>query len=127
MIDLKNPIAPVESLAPAARTTSVSGAIADLRGYNAVLVVIHAGNWTDGSHAFEIRDGDDITTFTAVDDAYLIGTEPTVTSDANDDLIYHIGYIGVRRYLRVVCTITGAPITGLVAGVVILRGVPSIA
>ncbi|MGD2159185.1 MAG: hypothetical protein PVG32_20075 [Anaerolineales bacterium] len=124
MNDIYNNVSLAESLAPAARTSSENGAGVSMQGYNGALVIIHAGNWTDGTHAFEVQESDDDVTYTAVADADLQGSEPTVSDDNTDDQIYKIGYVGDEDYIRVVQTVTGTPATGLVSGVAILRGFP---
>ncbi|MBU1701451.1 MAG: hypothetical protein KJ970_13215 [Candidatus Eisenbacteria bacterium] len=125
--DLYSNLSPAESLAPALLAASANGTGVDIRGFDSALVVFHIGNWTDGTHTFSIEESDDDSTYTAVNSAYLQGTAPTVTSDANDDQIYKVGYVGDKRYIRAVQTITGSPSTGLVSGVTVLRGHPATA
>jgi hypothetical protein len=122
--DLFNITEAEQSLRPAARTASANGAGVDLKGFHSALVIIDVGLRTDGSHTFELQESDDNTTFTAVADADLQGTEPAVTSAATDEVIYELGYLGGKRYLRVIVTVSGAT-TGAVYGASIVRGHPS--
>lgn len=119
--DLYPHLAPLPSLAPAARTASANGTGVDLANYDAAVALIHAGTWTDGTHTFELQDSDDNASFTAVADAYLSGTEPVVSSAPTASQVYRVGYHGIRRYLRVVVTAAGTT-TGAVYGASIVRG-----
>lgn len=126
--DLKNNISPAASLLPAARTAAADGAAVDLANYAAAVVVIDTGtiSGTTPSFVFEVQESDTTTggDFTAVADADLDGSEPTVTA-ANDETVHRIGYRGRKRYLRVILKTVGGtatptlPCTGLV-----LRGSP---
>jgi hypothetical protein len=120
--DLVSHIDPAVTLAPAAKTASANGTGVDLAGYDSVMVEINAGAWTDGSHVFEVQESDSSGSgYTAVADDYLSGTEPTVSSGGTASQIYKIGYKGIKRYLRVITTVTGTT-TGAVYGASVLRG-----
>ncbi|KND29919.1 hypothetical protein [Streptomyces stelliscabiei] len=113
------------SLAPtAARTASANGTAVDRAEdssmYQDCLIVIQAGVVTDGTHTFEVQDSDDNSSWAAVADTYLQGSEPAVTS-STDDTVYEIGYKGLKRYVRVITTVSGSPATGgLYAALVVL-------
>lgn len=113
----------VQSLAPAARAASANGAAADLHGYIGALVLITAGAWTDGEHSFALQDSDDGQAFTAVAAKDLQGTLPTIDSEATGGRVYAAGYVGSKRYLRVVATVEDAEV-GAVYGAVIVRSHP---
>lgn len=124
--DLVSNIEAAHSLAPAERTADANGAGVDLAGSDAAVVVIHHGAWTDGTHTFQVEHADDDgsgapDTWSAVDDADLDGTEPTVDSAADDDTVTEIGYQGIRRHLRVTVSVTGAT-NGALYGATIVRG-----
>lgn len=123
MRDLKNNLGPVQSLAPAARTASANGTGADLLGFNSAMVMVDVGAWTDGSHSFAVEESDDDSTYTAVADADLIGTEPVVDAADEDNQIYKVSYIGTKRYIRAAVTVATAT-TGAVYGASIVRGHP---
>ncbi len=108
------------TLAPAARTASANGTGVDLAGYESATVVVVTGTITDGTHTIEVQDSDDDSTYTAVDDGLLIGTEPAI-GVADDNKVYEIGYRGAKRYLRAATTVSGAT-TGGVYGATIRRG-----
>lgn len=121
--DLYPHLAPVATLAPAARTASANGTGVDLANYEGALALIHAGTWTDGSHTFEVQDSSDNVTFAAVADEFLSGTEPVVSSAGTASTVYKVGYHGIKRYLRVIVTVAGTT-TGAVYGAHIARGFP---
>lgn len=110
----------VQSIAPAAyATATTNGASADLKGYRSAEVIVNSGVDTDGTHTITIQESDDNSTWSAVAAADLRGGanafEPAASSQ---DLR---GYVGNKRYLRVVLTQTTTT-TGIVSGAVILRG-----
>jgi hypothetical protein len=118
-------VTPRASLAIASRTANatVNGTAVDRNVggnmHRTAMVVVHTGTITDGTHTIEVQDSDDGTTFTAVADAFLQGTEPAI-GVADDDKLFVIGYIGVRRYLRVSVTTAGATGGGTLGAVVLL-------
>lgn len=119
-MDLYNNITVAQSLAPKARTSSENGSSVDLQGYQAAMVVISTGTITDGTHAIEVQESTDNSTWTAVADADLQGTEPSALAS---DTVYRIGYMGMKRYIRVVATVSGAT-TGGVYEAVVVRAQP---
>lgn len=121
--DIYNQLSAAQSIAPAAIKASANGTGVDLNGFQGAEVLIHAGAWTDGSHAFEVQHSDDNSSFAAVPDSALQGTEPTIDSGAGGGTVYEIGYFGTKRYLRVIVTVTGAT-TGAIYGAAIVRGAP---
>jgi hypothetical protein len=114
MKDLYNHIDVAQSLAPATRTANADGSGVDLQGFEGAVIEIVTGTITDGTHTFEVQESDDNTTFTAVDDADLQGTEPVVTN-ADGNKVYKIGYLGTKRYVRVSVTVSGATSGGAYA------------
>lgn len=110
-------------------TTPATGNIVDLADYGSATFVLITGTVTDAGAAsgFSIVVQESDTTaaadFTAVADADLVGTEAAlaVTVDTDDNkAIGSIGYIGNKRYVRVVITGTTGTDAG-VAGVWILQ------
>lgn len=93
--------------------TPAKGNIVDMQGWGALTFVVQTGTVTDAGTAsgfsFEVQESDTTADadFTAVANADLIGLESalTVTSDtADDDIIGSIGYVGSKRYVRIVAT-----------------------
>ncbi len=114
MQDLYNEISVAQSLAPAARTASANGTGVDLAGFDAAVVVVETGAITDGTHTIQVEESTDNSTFTAVADADLQGTEPAIGA-ADDNKVYEIGYMGTKRYVRVAVTVAGATTGGVYA------------
>lgn len=117
MLDQKNQIDAVSTLAPAARTASANGTGVDLQGFEAATMIIVVGAITDGNHAVTIEESDDNTTFTAVAASNLIGSLVNLVANTNQ----RIGYKGTKRYIRAVTTVSGAT-TGGVYGALVIRG-----
>lgn len=112
-------------------TTPSKGNICDLQGFEGATLFLLNGTVTDAGTAsgfsFEVQESDDTAdaNFTAVADADLIGLESalTVTSDSADDVINgSIGYVGAKRYIRVVAT--GTTGTAAYVGGVWVKGAP---
>jgi len=118
--DLVNSISVAQTLAPGTRTANENGAGVDLQGYESAVVVVETGTITDGTHTIEIQESDDNSTFTAVADADLQGSEPVIGA-ADDNKVYEIGYLGNKRYIRVSVTVAGTT-TGGVYGAAVIRG-----
>lgn len=127
MQDLFNTVRARRSLSPAARTADADGATVDRDSggefYQEALVVITTGTITDGTHTFEVQESDDDSTWDAVADADLQGTEPAVDDTDDDDAVFEIGYLGLKRFVRVAVTVASAT-TGGVYGAAIVLGSP---
>jgi hypothetical protein len=106
---------------PAKKTTFTSATIDRMKsdgGYEALTLYLLAGTWTDGSFAFAINDSPDNSTFTAVGTSAPDNLIPdaitgfaSITS-ALTAVNQKVGYVGSKRYVQVVCTVTGSPATG---------------
>lgn len=111
------------TLTPAARTASGNGTTVDRAEdssmFQDALVVISVGTVTDGTHTFEVQHSDDNSSWAAVADADLQGTEPAVTS-STDETVYELGYKGSKRYVRVAVTVATATTGGLYGAQVVL-------
>jgi len=90
--------------------------------FRSALAVVQTGTITDGTHTVEVQESDDNSSFTAVADADLQGTEPAIGA-ANDNVVYEIGYRGTKRYIRVTVVTSGAT-TGGTFGAVLILGIP---
>lgn len=99
----------------------------DLLGYGSCMLAMINGTNADADVTYTvlIEDSADNSTFAAVDDAYLNGTEVLAASQFDDDgECRKIGYTGTKRYVR--CTVTPANNTGNVfLGGVWVLGAPS--
>lgn len=132
MKDLHNNIEVTALLDPIAVSTTQTITDIDLAGYNSCEIVIHVGvdgSGLDGSNkiVFTLKDSPDGTTYTAVEDADMLGvsdiTSGTIlTLDATDEdnAVYHFGYVGGQRYLELVGTVTGT--ISLPTGITLVKG-----
>jgi hypothetical protein len=103
-------------ISPAAAVTDNTAyvsQIVDTLGYGSVefLILLGANTDSDATFAVLFEDGDDssLTDHTAVDDAFLLGTEALAgfTAADDDNKVKKIGYSGPKRYCRVTITPTG--------------------
>lgn len=118
MLGVTKNVSAAASLGPAARTADATGTGVDLAGFERALILIASGTITDGTHTVEIQESDDNTTFTAVADADLDGTEAAI----NDDEIVELGYLGNKRYIRVFVDVAGATTGGVYSATVVRMG-----
>lgn len=116
MRDLRSEIDVVNSLAPDGdRTSSANGSGVDLANCDSAVIVFHAGTITDGTHTPKVQESDDNATFTDVAAADLIGTLSNITSNS----MQRVSYIGSKRYVRAVVSVTGATTGGMYTASVI--------
>ncbi|EGX60097.1 hypothetical protein SZN_09251 [Streptomyces zinciresistens K42] len=111
------------SLPIAARTAAANGASVDRyaagAAYQDAMIVVHTGAITDGTHAIDVQDSDDNSSWASVPAAQLQGAEPSIGS-TDDDKVYVIGYKGAKRYLRVAVTPSGTTSGGVYGASVML-------
>ena len=139
MKDLSNNISPAVSLPAAVRTAAANGTGVDLQGYESATVLVDVGAEGDtlsSSVHFEIslEESDDNSTFTDVAQASIIdgtiasggiflkldgttGGDPDTTGG-----IFRVGYVGNKRYIRVVLAKTGTHSNGTPIGAMVVRG-----
>ena len=137
--DLSNNINPAVSLAAAVRTAAANGTGVDLQGYESATVLVDVGAEGDtlsGSVYFEVslEESDDNSTFT--DCAQVAIIDGTIasggiflkldgTDNGNPDStggIFRVGYVGGKRYIRVVLAKTGTHSNGTPIGAMVVRG-----
>jgi hypothetical protein len=133
--DLHNSIHPVPLIAPvAARTdnTAIVSAIIDTLGYESCELVLVTGTNTDVNVTFTVlvEDGDNsaLSDNAAVADAELLGTEALAGFTFADDIeCRKIGYVGIKRYVRMTVTPSGNDSGNIFLAGVALLGHPSLA
>jgi hypothetical protein len=103
ILDVKNSLAPAGN-----RTATTNGSSADLQAFDAATIVFHAGTITDGTHTPKVQDSSDDSTWTDVAAADLVGTLANITSNS----LQRVGYIGSKRYVRAVVTVSSASTGG---------------
>lgn len=121
--DLSDEVDTVQSLAPAPRTATANGNGVDLRGYDSAMIVVSFGTWTDGTHTPSVQHSVDGTTYTTVSASDLLGSFTAISGSAGSNTIQRVSYIGDRRYVRTVVTVSGAT-TGAISSSTVLRGHP---
>lgn len=93
--------------------TPAAGDWIDMQGWEALTFTVSTGTVTDAGttsgFSFEVQESDTTAAAdaTAVADADLIGTEAALTvtdDDADNTLVGSIGYVGSKRYVRIVAT-----------------------
>lgn len=124
MRDLNDQVDVALSLVPAARVNGTfNGAGVDLRGYDSAMLVVSFGAYTDGSHTPSLQQSDDNSSFTTVAAAELSGSLTAVSSAGGANSVQRVGYLGSKRYVRAVLTVTGAT-TGALSDASVVRSAP---
>ena len=139
MNDLSNNINPAVSIINAVKTAAGNGTGVDLQGYESATVLVDVGAEGDtlsGSVYFEVslEHSDDNSTYSDCAQADIIdGTiaaggiflKLDGTTGGDPDTaggIFRIGYVGGKRYVRVVLAKTGTHSNGTPLGAMIVRG-----
>lgn len=118
--DLVHNLQATASIVPAARTDgSVLGASVDLRGFGAAMAVLSAGVYTDGVHQLKVQHSDDDVLFSDVDASELQGELNEVDNASFSGKTQKMGYVGNKRYIRLVLTTTGSTSGALICAHVI--------
>ncbi|MEW2567636.1 hypothetical protein [Streptomyces sp. NPDC047070] len=111
------------TLAIATRTASANGTGVDRyasgAAYQDALIVVHTGTITDGTHAVDIQESDDNSSWSSVAASELQGAEPSIVA-ADDDKTFVVGYKGQKRYVRVAITASGTTSGGVYGAQVVL-------
>lgn len=105
------------TLQPLIRPTGTyNGTGVDLANYVDVQVIVITGAITNGTHAYSLEHSTDNTNWDAVGASDRVGS----LANGTDSTTQAVGYIGSRRYLRVVQTVTsgatGANTCALIVG-----------
>lgn len=125
-LDFRRAISPVS----VGDSTALASQIIDRRGYGALEFVIATGAIADVDATFAVLlEHADIANFSdaaAVPDEDLLGTEAlAVFTFSDDDKMRKIGYVGIKRYVRLTITPTANASAALLCAVAIL-GSPSV-
>lgn len=134
MRDFFNNAHPVRGYSPAAPTTdntAIVSEIASRKGYGSSTAFILTGSLADAGATFTVlvEDGDDsaLADAAAVADAFLLGTEALASfTQADDNKVFKIGYVGPKEFWRVTVTPAGNAGDAYVA-IVFVNGEPQIA
>lgn len=139
MKDMHSKMAVAQLLAAATYAADSTPVTVDLQGYDSAEVVLQigAGGITfSGSNKIEfvLTHSDDDSTYTAVALADVLGVT-SVTSGIIKALInahatgaaYRFGYVGGKRYLKLLADFSGTHGTGTPLGAMVIQGDPMIA
>ena len=137
MFDLKSNIKLETSLAPILKTADVNGTGVDLKGFSSAALIVNCGANGDTFSStvktnLQIEHSDDNATFTDVTSNTDVtggtvdssGTFMTIDADGEMGKTYGIGYVGGKRYIRVVIDIVGTHSNGSIYGAVVAKGTP---
>jgi hypothetical protein len=80
--------------------TTTAGSAIDTTGYNHALVIFKSGAYSAGNATPLITESDDDSTYTAVPDDYLVGTEAAAALSAANT-VATVGVIVTKKYLKV--------------------------
>ena len=139
MRDLSNNINPAVSVINAVKTAAANGTGVDLQGYESATILVDVGAEGDtlsSSVYFEIslEHSDDDSTYTDCAQADIIDGTISAggiwlkldgTANGNPDSaggIFRVGYVGGKRYVRVVLAKTGTHSNGTPIGAIVVRG-----
>lgn len=120
-----NHVRVARALAPGAERTdgAVNGVTVDRFVndvyYRSVTFAVHTGAITDGTHTVTIEDSDDGSAWGAAATADLQGTAPAIT-DSQDNTVFEVGYVGPKRYVRMVLTTATTTTGGFIDAVAVL-------
>lgn len=115
----------VTALSPAVQSATINGGAVDLLGYNSVAFVVSTGAIVSaGDFTAKIQESDvSGSGYTDAVAADLIGSNAPATLTA--DGAFKLGYIGSKRYVRLVLTKNGG--TSIAAGAIAIKGNPRLA
>jgi len=115
MRDHASNISLASTVAPAVQSATVKGQAVDTRDANAATVILHTGAVAgDGDFTAKVQESDTTDDGDFVDATNLIGAFPA-TLEANKTL--KVGYVGYKRYVRLVLTKNGG--TSIAASAVV--------
>ena len=133
MRDLHNNIAFVEAIAPAVYAADTTPASLDLAGFNSAEIVIQAGaggiSFTSTNKIeFSLTHSDDNATFTPVTAADLLGLNSVTggvilafTAAKAATSVHKVGYVGGRRYLKLLADFSGTHGTGTALSAILVK------
>ncbi len=133
MRDLHNQVAVRHTLVPAVTTADATGEAVDRRGFESVehaVITGQSGDTLSGSvkidlkleHSHDNSAWDTVTTPDVIGATVTDGIFATIEDAAEDEAVYRIGYIGGRRYSRVVADFTGTHSNGIPLAAIVLLG-----
>ena len=121
MRDLVHNLGVALALSPAVQAATIKGTAIDLLGFNSVMFVINTGAIaSSGNFTVSVEESDTTTDgdFTTAAAGALTGS--TLVNPLTADGSFKVGYIGFKRYVRIVATKNSG--TSIAAGAVAIKG-----
>lgn len=134
MKDIHSGVKAVVAIGAAVLDADNTPAAIDLQGYNAaeILLMVGAGGITFSSSdkvEFTLTHSDDNSEYTAVTDADMLGVSSitdgiikTLNAAHAAAAVYRFGYVGNKRYLRLLADFSGTHSSGTPMAAVVLAG-----
>lgn len=103
-------------------TTTSSGDTIDLSGRRGALFILDSHTLAGGTFTFKLQESDDGSNWTDVADADVSTSTNAVAflAASEDDTTKQIGYHGLQRYVKCVCTATSPSSTNFLSASVIV-------
>ena len=109
MKSLKAKLSVLRGIISALYASTVTGPAIDLANFASNSIVFEPGVITDGTHTPKVTECDTVGgSYTDVAAGDLDGTLAALASNT----LQSVGYIGTKRFLKLVVTVTGSPATG---------------
>ena len=137
MKDLANNLIAVQSLAPAVRTADANGTGVDLQFFEGAFILFDIGAEGDTLSVYvkidvKLEESDDNSSFSAVTSSSAVtdgsidsnGIWATFDDNAEAPAVAGIGYVGGKRYIRVVADFTGTHSNGTPCSALVIKGHP---
>jgi len=133
MKDIYHDLLVVKTIDPVLGKTTQTGAEVDLQGFEGALMAAHVGQSGDtlsGSIKMTVSFQESDTTtsgdFANVAAADLLGGANDVVIDdaTEDEVIVTRGYLGSKRYVRILVTYDGTHTNGTPISAVVIKGLP---
>jgi len=121
MRDLANNIGVALALSPAVQSATIKGKTIDTAGFGSAAFVINTGAIvSDGDFTVKVQESDTTTDGDFTDAVTGDLTGDTLPASVEADSSYKVGYVGNKRYVRVVATKNGG--TSVAIGAVAVKG-----
>ena len=94
---------------------AVNGASVDIAGFHALLFLVQSGTITDGAYDLKLQESDDASAWSDVSSDEQLGSPDYALAD--DNVVKRIGYIGKKRYVRLVITASSVTSGGVFSAI----------
>lgn len=120
--DLHNNVSVTQSIAAVSVGGGVTGSSIDLQNKESLDIQLNVGSGSgDGDYSVDIQESDDDSNWSSVSADDLEGSF-TSNIDSGSDLLERVGYLGSKRYVRVVINENSTGTTAPIAAVNLVAG-----